>query len=172
MFLHQPSGLYLTLFRAYDPYSGRWLSRDPAGEQGKDVPTSAAILNEISPASGSPSLQSGTLPALPPTSTLQADHILRITERLLNPTSGNFGDITGINLYAYVGENPIDRVDSYGEAWGPENCQNVECGAPHGGTYSPLCPQCYNRLKGGESPPILLENGRRLTCPDDLDDED
>jgi RHS repeat-associated protein len=32
MFIHQASGLYLTLFRAYDPYSGRWLSRDPAGE--------------------------------------------------------------------------------------------------------------------------------------------
>lgn len=34
MFLHQPSGLYLTLNRAYDPFSGRWLSRDPAGEVG------------------------------------------------------------------------------------------------------------------------------------------
>jgi RHS repeat-associated protein len=32
MFLHSPSGLYLSLNRAYDPYSGRWLSRDPAGE--------------------------------------------------------------------------------------------------------------------------------------------
>lgn len=32
MFLHQPSGLYLTLNRAYDPTTGRWLSRDPAGE--------------------------------------------------------------------------------------------------------------------------------------------
>ena len=34
MFLHQPSGLYLTKYRAYDPYSGRWLSRDPMGEYG------------------------------------------------------------------------------------------------------------------------------------------
>jgi len=32
MFIHQASGLYLTLHRAYDPFSGRWLSRDPAGE--------------------------------------------------------------------------------------------------------------------------------------------
>jgi len=32
MFTHQPSGLYLTKFRAYDPFSGRWLSRDPVGE--------------------------------------------------------------------------------------------------------------------------------------------
>jgi RHS repeat-associated protein len=34
MFAHQASGLYLTLNRAYDPYSGRWLSRDPIGEHG------------------------------------------------------------------------------------------------------------------------------------------
>jgi len=34
MFLHQASGLDLTLYRAYDPYSGRWLSRDPIGENG------------------------------------------------------------------------------------------------------------------------------------------
>lgn len=58
MFLHQPSGVYLTEYRAYDPYSGRWLSRDPAGEIG------------------------------------------------------------GINLYAYVGENPIDENDPYGLLWG------------------------------------------------------
>jgi RHS repeat-associated protein len=32
MFLHAASGLYLTTYRAYDPYSGRWLSRDPAEE--------------------------------------------------------------------------------------------------------------------------------------------
>jgi RHS repeat-associated protein len=29
---HSVSGLYLTLFRAYDPDMGRWLSRDPIGE--------------------------------------------------------------------------------------------------------------------------------------------
>lgn len=34
MFYHQPSGLYLTQYRAYDPRTGRWLSRDPIGEEG------------------------------------------------------------------------------------------------------------------------------------------
>ncbi len=29
MYVHQPSGLNLTLFRAYDPSTARWLSRDP-----------------------------------------------------------------------------------------------------------------------------------------------
>jgi RHS repeat-associated protein len=31
-YVHAPSGLYLTKYRAYDPNVGRWLSRDPAGE--------------------------------------------------------------------------------------------------------------------------------------------
>lgn len=34
MFYHPQSGLYLTHFRAYDPRTGRWLSRDPIEEQG------------------------------------------------------------------------------------------------------------------------------------------
>ncbi|WP_367025616.1 RHS repeat-associated core domain-containing protein [Methylococcus sp. ANG] len=34
MFRHAQSGLYLTLYRAYDPRTGRWLSRDPIGEAG------------------------------------------------------------------------------------------------------------------------------------------
>ncbi|MFD2257697.1 RHS repeat-associated core domain-containing protein [Luteolibacter algae] len=31
---HAPSDLHLTLYRAYDPATGRWLSRDPIGEAG------------------------------------------------------------------------------------------------------------------------------------------
>jgi RHS repeat-associated protein len=34
MFYHAASGLYLTNYRAYDPKSARWLSRDPIGEVG------------------------------------------------------------------------------------------------------------------------------------------
>lgn len=33
-YYHSPSGLFLTLYRAYDPSAGRWLSRDPLGEMG------------------------------------------------------------------------------------------------------------------------------------------
>jgi RHS repeat-associated protein len=33
-YFHTPSGLNLTLHRAYNPALGRWLSRDPAGEDG------------------------------------------------------------------------------------------------------------------------------------------
>jgi RHS repeat-associated protein len=31
---HAASGMYLTQFRAYDPNTGRWVSRDPMGEDG------------------------------------------------------------------------------------------------------------------------------------------
>lgn len=34
MFYHQASGLYLTQYRAYDPRTARWLSRDPIEEEG------------------------------------------------------------------------------------------------------------------------------------------
>jgi RHS repeat-associated protein len=34
MFMHSPSGLNLTLYRAYNSDQGRWLTRDPAGEMG------------------------------------------------------------------------------------------------------------------------------------------
>lgn len=33
MFYNADSGLYLTTYRAFDPVSGRWLSRDPMGER-------------------------------------------------------------------------------------------------------------------------------------------
>lgn len=33
-YFHQPSGLSLAPFRAYDPTTGRWISRDPVGEKG------------------------------------------------------------------------------------------------------------------------------------------
>jgi RHS repeat-associated protein len=54
LLLHYPSGLYLANYRAYDPASGRWISRDPIGEVG------------------------------------------------------------GINLYTYVGGNPLSYVDPLG----------------------------------------------------------
>jgi len=34
LFYHAPSGLYLTHYRAYDPVTARWLSRDPIEEGG------------------------------------------------------------------------------------------------------------------------------------------
>jgi uncharacterized protein RhaS with RHS repeats len=46
MFYHANSGLYLTHYRAYDPRTARWLSRDPIGEiGGANVPFRMAYDN-------------------------------------------------------------------------------------------------------------------------------
>lgn len=34
MFRHGETGFYITHYRIYDPWMGRWLSRDPIGEAG------------------------------------------------------------------------------------------------------------------------------------------
>ena len=57
MFYHPASGLNLTLYRAYDPDLGRWLSRDPLKEK------------------------------------------------------------EWLNMYAYVGNSPVDYIDSLGLSW-------------------------------------------------------
>jgi RHS repeat-associated protein len=62
-FYHAPSGLHLALYRAYDADAGRWLSRDPIGEDG------------------------------------------------------------GLNLYDYVGNNPLTETDPFG-LWGRDADDN------------------------------------------------
>jgi RHS repeat-associated protein len=88
---HAPSGLYLTKYRAYEPQSGRWLSRDPIEEVG------------------------------------------------------------GINLYAYVEESPISRIDPDGLWW-----QVIIPGLIVGGGLY-LYDQCLDKCNQGRF------------CPDDSD---
>jgi RHS repeat-associated protein len=70
MFYHADSGLYLTQYRAYDPRTARWLSRDPVVER-------TALTNARS---GVPR---------PPL-------------------------MSAANLYAYVGNNPVNNIDPLG----------------------------------------------------------
>jgi len=44
-YCHQPSGLHLALYRAYDADFGRWISRDPIGENG-GINLYAYVVNE------------------------------------------------------------------------------------------------------------------------------
>jgi RHS repeat-associated protein len=71
MFYNADSGLYLTLYRAYDPVAGRWLSRDPIGEPSDPLANLYAYVrgNPISTTDVS-GLSGFTIPQLPrPSST-------------------------------------------------------------------------------------------------------
>lgn len=47
MFYHGTSGLYLTKYRAYDPRTARWLSRDRIGEKADFGPTEIGSVSEL-----------------------------------------------------------------------------------------------------------------------------
>jgi RHS repeat-associated protein len=90
--------------------------------------------------------------------------------------------VDGPNLYSYARLNPLANTDPQGLfTFSPPQhpkipietcskkrsprfwCQNVMCGAPHGGLHEPLCPDCSEKLQNGT--PTLLENGQLLLPP-------
>jgi RHS repeat-associated protein len=102
MFYSADSGLYLTLYRAYDPAVGRWLSRDPIGEMGREVDSTR--LN---------SFASGLEMTALPTTTGGSSR----SDGSSNPFKLNLGIntfATAVNLYTYVENNPISRWDIHG----------------------------------------------------------
>jgi RHS repeat-associated protein len=99
---HAPSGLYLTKYRAYDPQTGRWLSRDPIEEAG------------------------------------------------------------GVNLYGYVGGNPLGYVDPTGEdlrTW----ANILAVGIGIGNTWPPLqLDKTHDPMKWERASETQRIPGRRL----------
>jgi RHS repeat-associated protein len=81
-YYHARSGLYLTMYRAYNPTLGRWLSRDPIG--------SGSIIK----------LKNRRELTLKPTV-------------LIDPTVPEFVS-KGANLYAYIGNDPTNKIDTLG----------------------------------------------------------
>jgi hypothetical protein len=118
MFFNQDSGLYLTQYRAYDPASGRWLTRDPIVDETKRPEPLAVNTGEDNavhnlaadvPAWSQPlpSARSGFL------LTYSLDTIKQRNPVLTNGTRGASWP-NALNLYGYAWQNPVGQKDSTG----------------------------------------------------------
>jgi RHS repeat-associated protein len=102
MFSHDESGLYLTQYRAYDPQTGRWLSRDPLYDPSALPTLGTEGANAIINLSGRQSASGRQHESARPDELLQLD------------AGGAFG---GANTYWYVNDSPTNLIDPSGLQW-------------------------------------------------------
>ncbi len=106
MLYHANSGLYLTQYRAYDPRTARWLSRDPLGETRDPGPTGMGTVSALvfpTPLTGNPTPTrlSAFIPR-PGADASQPGHPRPYLVR------------AGDNLYLYGNANPESVIDPTG----------------------------------------------------------
>ena len=136
MFYNADSGLYLTQYRAYDPVSGRWLSRDPLGEAAflNVAPMNALLRGQVSPTFGPYGFERGNL----------------------IPVSGQIdrmGFDPAANLYRYVEGNPVAYVDPSGDQWANVAGAAAGCIGGFGGS---IIEQGFNQTFGGSPCPPAI----------------
>jgi RHS repeat-associated protein len=118
MFLNADSGLYLTQYRAYDPISGRWLSRDPIVDETRrpdpliiDIGENDAVQNLAAGVPGwtrpQPSAGNGFLVSYGLDGVRQRNPV--VTN---GASSANWPN--ALNLYGYAWQNPAGQKDSTG----------------------------------------------------------
>jgi hypothetical protein len=135
MFYNADSGLYLTQYRAYDPMSGRWLSRDPMGEisDQADWAISSSLTDALDlstgPTDSAASTQAGYGSAADYITSSSRFNRKNFTQSASQQNTDPYPSLErlvpkrpfilagGSNLYPYVDGNPIDHIDLDGEDW-------------------------------------------------------
>jgi RHS repeat-associated protein len=108
-YVHGPSGLNLTTYRAYSPSLGRWINRDPIGDQTFGMSPMAPDATD--PVADIPNaiLDGDVGPSL-----FASDSLVQLIALVSRPGSGAVGLDPDVNLYTYVSNSPSNYTDRSG----------------------------------------------------------
>jgi RHS repeat-associated protein len=162
MFYNVDSGLYLTRYRAYDPVPGRWLSRDPLGEQ------SDAVGNLYPYAAGNPvSLWDRNGLQIREEEQRTPEEELRRLEEEINPRVRG-----GLDYTPRPPQPPSNACIPEPEPWGPFSSRDSSGGRKGINTnvtpdqfIKNLLAQGYvaRTVQGTNGPATILQNGQGST---------